>query len=695
MTDARKSKLFFLRITKALVDNIPPKQETLTIKIPLENCIDEHNVGELLLPEIISNSNLTNTPTEELHEWFENYKTTFPLLFHKSDEINNYLELLRSPNQSEQINARNLIRIRYSEHKEEYTTNILDSKNGELFNEFENIVQVRNYSSSDKLPHELTKGIIEIFRNTNDRVAQHHILDVITLFQIKEAEAEIVKCIQRNLNSFEFYQTHVGMKYIFLDFLFDGLIQLKSKSVYPIIRGLIKHQTTYLLRPIIRFAKGLKIKKAKEDLISMMSFGIDSEGYDIIRKEACEALFQIGLSKSDLNKILNKYENDELYDSSTIYLFTLLEDNRFSESLSDIAKKGSTNSLKKSIIFYIKKFNLLVTHKDIIIDYFLDENQEISNAAHHIIHYDKEFLTENDKIEIALRLIEEGHKLKNEISLMKGLELMFTRHNSENIEILIDVFLDFLENRNGIIEEKMLRIFGLIASNYKSERLLESLSRHLDYVSTQVEIVIYINKYLPKIITFNILDQAFEKTHYLNSKGISEIFLERFKEQIPNYIKTKLSKYREFDFIYKAAELVEFPLKDLQVKQFFIQNLNRIVQNHYHQSNYKNDRVFLRFLFDKFPNESADLILKDLESNQIDNLESFNSKVRLLGKVSSENCKIALLKLLENQYLENHYGIIIPNLSAFKNDQAVVKRMKSLENHHNETIRNTVENFYK
>lgn len=65
------------------------------------------------------------------------------------------------------------------------------------------------------------------------------------------------------------------------------------------------------------------------------------------------------------------------------------------------------------------------------------------------------------------------------------------------------------------------------------------------------------------------------------------------------------------------------------------------------------------------------------------------------GKVSSENCKIALLTLLENQYLENYYGMIIPNLSVFKDDEAITKRMKSLENHHNENIRNAVTSFYK
>ncbi len=698
MTDARRNKLFFLRITRELIENelkISDNQKTISINIPLKNCIDENNVGQLLLPEVIENSDLRETPLEELNEWFENYKSAFPLLFHHSNEINNYLELLRSPDQSKQIKARNLIRIRYSEHEEEHTINILTPKDGEIFNEFENMITIRNYSSADKLPNELIKGIIEVFRNTSNRITQHHVLDIITLFQIKEAETEIVKCIQRNLNLFEFSQTHVGFKHTFLDFLFDGLAELKSEKVYPAIRELIKHQTTYLLLPIIRFAKALKIKKAKEDLIPMMSFGIDSEGYNLVRKEACKALFEIGLSKTDFRKILKEYGKNELYDASVIYLYALCEDDKFSKDLFTVSKKTTTNSLKISILFYIKELGLSHINKNIIIKYFLDENQTISNEAHHIIHFEKDFLTENDKVNIALELINKGYRTENNTFLMKGLELMFTRHNAENAEKLIDIFLLFLENKSYIIEEKMMRVFGIIA-NYKSERLLETLTKqNIDFISEHISIVIYLNEYLPEVITFEVLNNTFQKCHYSASKKIKELLLEKFKNEIPNYVKTKLSNPKSFDFVYKAAELVDFPLQDIEMKSLFIQNLQLIVKNHYYQSGYRNNRDFLRFLFDKFPNESADLIIQDLQNNQIDNIENFNYKVRILGKVSSENCKVALLNLLNNQYLENYYGLIIQNLIIFKNDHDVSKRVKSLEHHHSETIRNAVKAFYK
>jgi hypothetical protein len=686
MVDTTKNEIYFLHITKEIYETQKSKadQDTIKFKIPLSNKLDDTNIGQVLLPIILEHKPKGHFDDNDLTNWFENYKKSYPLIFHGLNEIDSYLELLRSPNQDDIIKGVQLIKKRYSDiPKVEMVIPM-----GVSPMDFHLYIPHKQYSNVKQLPYKLQKGIIDILKISHDNVTQHHIIGIITHFQIFDAIEEIIKRIERNLLSYEFHRLIPPLKYTLFSFLFEALIELNATKIYPKIKQFLDYNVEYLIREVLQVVKVLKIEEAKEDVINLLAFGVNWEKHRLVRHEACETLAVLKFKPKEFDSLINRIinSNNIFEQASGIYLLALKEDNRLFKNIPNLLRINNEDILL-NLIFYIGSLGFENDFKGELIDLFLKDNFNLKNEAHKVLHY-SEKITKKDKEDLAIRLLKEGHEEQNLSKFGGGQQLLFVHHTIENINEIANIFKDsFTKQLSTIPKEYYAPLFQII-EKYNLPDIYDFFIERMQ--DNDNSFIGYINLYNHKVLTFELLSSIFLEKDYRHSHPAATIIKQRHSDKIIPFVIEKMPLTKDVYEFLKFSNLIAFPILD--------KNLELIVKEkviHFASIDENRlDKPFLLFVTNNnFCKEVVDFIIDDFCTKENEK-DICHRRLEIIGKSGTNEAKEILISLLKDERWESWFYTIIKYLGEY-GDLESLEAIKLRQSYPNEGIKSLIEQILR
>ncbi len=402
MTNTRTRETYFIRVDTESFRPTRSDQKQYQFRIPLKNKLLTDNLGDFITDVIEHQGKPLSV--EQREQYLNEYYNKYPYLFQDLEEIEKLLEIMRGSDQIAQVEAKKRIKELYAK--------------GEI---------------NPKKHNTLTRELIQIFRNCKDRITQHHVTDALVSLQSTDLKKEIYLQIERNLLSFDYYQTAEQMRYVYSDFLFDALVKLHARDCYPKIQHFLTYHDVFLLRAVIRTCGELNIKEAVGDILGYL----EHPRFEV-REEAVLALsrMQDNLKAHALKALLKAPRSDNFL-ASIIQLLGFLKRSDVKDDVCQHRTHKSRN-VRKQVAFYLGEINATDKLRDVLLLATDDDNEVRDEALRTIVN--KLTNSDEEKAELVLTPIE---KLYNQREYQKCnvlLGLVSRLQLQEPMPLLIEIY---------------------------------------------------------------------------------------------------------------------------------------------------------------------------------------------------------------------------------------------------------------